>query len=193
MAGALRALSCRVTGLGLLNVSRFSGEPSSEARCLVRCNRELASPPDRVAIGLVDDVRAHRVFGTTKDRPPFVTKLVLEDGNHALSGGHGAVKLFLEDGLPTFEVVVEIRQDRVKRNLAIVGPIPVVHVGFETLPRAIAIESETIIERSESKRSHPFGKVRSQAAEQFGGYVWVIPNDAVLISIEWVVGGERRR
>jgi hypothetical protein len=122
-----------------------------------------------------------------------VTKLVLEHCDHARFGGHGSIELFLKYGLSHFEIVVEVREDGVEGDLVIARSVPVIHVGFEALPRAVAIESKAIVERNESKWPHPFGKVGPQAPEKVGCELRIVTDDAVLIAIEGVVGGKRWR
>ena len=49
-----------------------------------------------------------------------------------------------------FEIVVEVDEDGMECDLAIIGSVPVIHVGFETLTGTIAIETEAIVETTQS-------------------------------------------
>ena len=65
--------------------------------------------------------------------------------------------------------------------------------GATWVREALLKTSGTLIERDQSKRTHPLGKVRSQTAEEVARQLWIIADNAVLISIERIVGGERGR
>src|SRR5580692_12210276 len=110
-------------------------------------------------LGLVDHVGTHRVLRSANHGSTLVSKLVLEDRDHAGAGSQRAIQLLLKRGLASFEIFVEVRQNSVKRDLVFVGAVPVIHVGLESLTLAITIESKALVEAEESQTSHALRKV----------------------------------
>ena len=85
-----------------------------------------------------------------------MAQFVLKDSHHPRLGYDGVIELLLEHGLSAFEIIVEVSENRVEGDLAIVWAVPVIHVGLETLPRAVSIKTKAIVELDQSKLPHPF-------------------------------------
>jgi hypothetical protein len=68
-----------------------------------------------------------------------------------------------------------------------------IHVRLEALSGAVAIHSEALVEPGQLQLVNPLRQVRAQAPEQFCGGFGVVLDDAVLISVERIVGRESRR
>lgn len=80
--------------------------------------------------------------------------LVLEDGHSSASRDNDLFELLVERRLAAVEVVIEVGEDGVKRDLTVARPIPVIHVRFEPLPGPISVEAKSLVQPCEPEGAH---------------------------------------